>query len=138
MEFRISLGRLINPELISADQSRSGPQWVIIQSKTDPAEKLLGGGRSTAKSTPRSTQWSTWLGQVDCQVEPKVDLALAGIFRLACFDSDFRISNFLKSVLNFLKLPMAITSSYDVHFTQTRTLFQPEFRDEHNGATHFP
>ena len=31
-----------------------------------------------------------------------------------------------------------ISPSYEVQITQTRTLFQPEFRDEHNGATRFP
>ena len=74
---------------------------------------------------PRSTAQSTWV-------------ALAGVYPPRPIGPHFLIILFCLNFKFNSKLPKAISSSYGLRFSKTRTLFCVFFRDERNGVSRFP
>ena len=92
------------------------------------------------------------LDQVDSPVDRPVDLVRPGRqpSRPRCLRREFsRLGQlgpvfifklfYSVRILNLIqKLPKAISSSYGLRFSKTRTLFRVFFRDERNGVLRFP
>ena len=127
------------PNTDQASQGGLGSTWLRGQVDTPvdtvstwQSTRVTQVGYPVDLGSPRSTTKSTWV-------------PWAGIFPPWPIGPDFEFpigfSELFWSVwiLNWiLKLPEAISSSYGVRFTQTRTLSQAEFRDERNGVSRFP